>query len=505
MTIQKMLLKSSGKTGKVEKTFKSDLIDTLGDYLYDVLGANDYAGIYMLIRKEEIPIYFLCKYPEVMIKRNPDLIQPIPIEIRSSRVIEFSEPFELKKKLTKLMERLNIKAFQLLVDSYPNIFAEFWLSRDNTQYQNRLSEYEREELLDLYEDHSYYLLSAMKSLDYLGEFEFDAFVKKVDYYLDRAICHEVAINDHSDMYIEDHEHPLGKEAEYKMKTDNDPKLNVTRDLRVRIVWEFIRNALNEDLSLTDYEIYESDDLSGSTQRTEHLECPYCDQQIATLYIDPDESNMDLESECEHFIGTIKYNSELSPVNSDLTLPFEQFREMHPRYVLPNLLDGAEINYEKETFDSGSDHIFYFISDPEDYINILRNFVQNLRLDRVIDQYAGETVQNSAEDIKLFVEPSKYEVINRDPRQSTLDEYISDIPCILGGEEVIIPMEFDIFPFLKIEGDVIFAIDRHIYLLNRLKGKLWFGDDLIARYKARIEGLEMDKRRIAVQLGYMRGN
>jgi len=142
---------------------------------------------------------------------------------------------------------------------------------NNNHFIAKLKTHQRADLLPLYEQHAEYLLRVIKTADIA-----DQILTKIDTYIEVATCHEIAINSLSDLDLETHQNRLGKEAEY---TNHPKAVNVGRDLRVRLIWTMIKNELEADPALSNYEIY--DDL-GEHGEIFEIRCPFCDEIIYSV-------------------------------------------------------------------------------------------------------------------------------------------------------------------------------------------------------------------------------
>lgn len=143
------------------------------------------------------------------------------------------------------------------------------------KYIKRLKNFQRESLIELYEEHALYLLRAIKTgFTRVNNFQINNFKNSLSTYLQNATCHEVAINEAFGLEIETHQNHLGKEKEY---TEHPDAQGVGRDLRVKLVWELIISALAEDTDLDFIESYSDSELNLNKE----ICCPFCHTTIGT--------------------------------------------------------------------------------------------------------------------------------------------------------------------------------------------------------------------------------
>ena len=132
--------------------------------------------------------------------------------------------------------------------------------------------YQRRDLMPLYEEHSIYILRTLKTCIDEGIIDIDKFIAKLPRFIEIAKCHEVAINDFTNLDIETHQNGRGKEKDY---TNHPSAKKVGRDLRVKIIWELVEKELLLDKNLSSFEAY--DDFNKVHDKIYY--CPYCNEEI----------------------------------------------------------------------------------------------------------------------------------------------------------------------------------------------------------------------------------
>ena len=172
----------------------------------------------------------------------------------------------------------------------------------------KMKKHERDILLPLYEKHAKYLLRVIKTLNEKDTtFNVKTWIRQIPVFIRVATCHEVAINQYSGVEIETHQNPLGLERQY---TSNPKAKNISRNLRVRIIWKIIERELEKDFMLSDYKIYDS--LMINSNKTQYL-CPFCENVFAERIMivlghhadGTEEFRYEYEtySQCEHYVLT----------------------------------------------------------------------------------------------------------------------------------------------------------------------------------------------------------
>lgn len=134
----------------------------------------------------------------------------------------------------------------------------------------KLRSYQRDALLPLYNQHVEYLMRAIATAR--KDKKYKSIVKTVIENLPKwhqeATCHEIALNEVSNLDLETHENDHGTEREFMHH-----KHTAGRDLTARIIWELLARALLVNPDLQGIEPYE--DLGGNI----YYKCPYCDETI----------------------------------------------------------------------------------------------------------------------------------------------------------------------------------------------------------------------------------
>lgn len=485
------------------KKDKNELIKSLSQYIDDYLSCGEFMGIYMIFSKKEQVVFFFrqTSYDRTKIK---------PKVLMYQKCIEFEYKSDLLHKLTKLMERFSLKALQRLVNTYPLPFKEFFEDKDETKYRNRLNDRCKKTMLPLYKEHSIYLLRMLKTLDDNGNLNLENFSERVSDYKKNAICHEIAINQHSDHHIEEHQHSLGMEAEYTNTYKYPEGRHVSRDLRVRIAWEFVEEALIENPTLENYELFDTDKLSSII--TETLSCPYCGQSVFELDTDRHDHCEIIALElCKHYIG------QDDDGDNSINMKHDQIEELvndfrkaiktkgYHNDSLSDLFDKTEINYELCCFEEDEYYNYYFVRDPDNFYYELAEGIQNYKVERMLAKTMRVTNQIDEENVIMFSEKSKFETIYykpRDPIQTTLDKYLGTIPIITTIDEVILPIYFDVLPFLKIESPIIDAINEKIKIMENIRYG-YYCKDYKEKYEEFISNWKAKIRDIATKFGYLR--
>jgi hypothetical protein len=196
-----------------------------------------------------------------------------------------------------------------------------------------LKKYERDALLPLYQEHAEYLLRAIKTGDII-----DQIYAKIDTYIEVATCHEIAINSLSELNLETHQNRLGKEREY---TNHEKAKNVGRDLRVRLVWMMIKNEIERDSSLSDYDVYEEMNLYADVY------CPFCNTRLFVAekeYFEVHEDGTDnfrynyvVDGWCEHIfytgMTTFNHYDDITDFQEDLEDKYRDIKDLRQEYDL----------------------------------------------------------------------------------------------------------------------------------------------------------------------------
>lgn len=244
------------------------------------------------------------------------------------------------------------------------------------EYIAHLKAHQREALLPLYEAHATYLLRAIKTLDIAQEV-----LDRLPTYLEVATCHEVALNSLSGALMDTHQNPLGLEAVY---TEHPKAKNVGRDLRVRLIWSLIQEALEADITLADYETYFPEQINAQ----ETYKCPYCNcvhyvlEREVIDYHDDGTPNFytyirPTGNVCCPVIANIwdETDNQIDWISEALT----NLREIELDLTVKDLLDCNKIEYSILYLDDPSGNRFtdqdLFIKSPNDAEKIIKDFVQ----------------------------------------------------------------------------------------------------------------------------------
>lgn len=242
----------------------------------------------------------------------------------------------------------------------------------------KMKKHERDSLLPLYQEHSKYLLRVIKTLnDTDDQFNVRTWLKQIPTFTRVATCHEIAINQYSSIELETHNNHRGKESEY---TSHSKAKNVSRDLRVRIIWKIIEKELNEDIHLSKYKTYKN--LMIESNETQFV-CPYCDnvflvreRVLQGYHADHTEDfryDYSPQGQCEHFVMTGHPED-----NEYGTMEFEYMYSEFDEYgkEMTDYLDykciEADIGYNAS--------YYYFVKDIDKTIEELKNKLIEIKKD-----------------------------------------------------------------------------------------------------------------------------
>lgn len=215
----------------------------------------------------------------------------------------------------------------------------------------KMKKHEREVLLPLYKKHSEYLLRMIKTGNANTEI-----LKRIETFVSVATCHEVAINQYSDLSIETHQNELGLEYEYS----THPKAkNISRDLRVRIIWRLIEKELVSNPNLDGFKKY---DLI----LRKLVFCPQCGETIGE--IDSEGFYYDTENNCH----CTTYNTMTDVFSyesyNSLDLDIERFLELHAKFATNDVF--ADIAF----IDERGEEILQFLESRKERYDI--NFTED---------------------------------------------------------------------------------------------------------------------------------
>lgn len=160
-----------------------------------------------------------------------------------------------------------------------------------------------QKLFELYEKHVEYLCSLIKT----AKCNTTYFLHKIHLeFIPAATCHEIAVNDNSEIKVETHQNHLGEEKQY---TEIGNRYKIGRDLRVKFLWERVAEELEKDIQLSQFDIIE--EILAQTEDVEEYFCPYCGTCLVKYTYEIREINAYGETEriladtewdtCEHVI------------------------------------------------------------------------------------------------------------------------------------------------------------------------------------------------------------
>lgn len=412
------------KVGSVSKKDRSDIVKCLADYAYDDAYRGKLVVYRMLINKKEVPV---CFY---MPNDLYDLTD-IPTYMLYYRRVVFTNESEIMDHLTKFMERFSLKALQKIVDDYPAIFERFWIKKGAIRFDKKLSKREKNDLYPLYYKHSTYLINAIKTAHKKYNLDLEEFIEKLIDFKAEAKCHEVAINDYSSEEMNTHQHRQGQEKTY---TEHCLGHGVSRNLRVRIIWEIVEERIAEDPKLEQYSTYgyydymdDEDCDEDDEPENEYVYCPYCQREIAVYYVNDDD--VARLNSCDHYIGMQVYD-EITMRMTDTNTLMTELAVLYQICNIRRLLNIANVSYRSRTFDNDEDYRYVFMRGRSELDTLLREAIQNRKIDEML---ADPQIGNfSPEGIEIFPMKSAFET----PFGA------KDIP-----DEQILPMNFDITNFL----------------------------------------------------------
>ena len=231
----------------------------------------------------------------------------------------------------------------------------------------KLKKYAREALVPLYYKHAHeYLLRVIKTAMELGR-DVLPFIARLETFRKVATCHEVAINEYLGFFLATHQNPLGWEREYTNHPIAKAK-NIGRNLRVRIIWEFIIHELTVNPGLEGYEpIPELLKSEGAP----NVYCPVCNMglydthQEVIGYHDDGTPNTVWEgtfNPCEHYIGfadsdyDIETGFEVISIHRNISMI-----DILEEAGLIKTIDASEDPYESNT-PWGRRYVFYTDAD-----------------------------------------------------------------------------------------------------------------------------------------------
>ena len=244
------------------------------------------------------------------------------------------------------------------------------------KYTKKMKKHERDILLPLYEEHSKYLLRVIKTLiEKDNRFDVNSWINQIPTFTRVATCHEIAINTHSSIEIETHQNHRGIESVYVSHPKNK---NVSRDLRVRIIWKIIERELNNDTELSKYKTYKN--LMIESNETQFV-CPYCnnvflvrERVLQGYHADHTEDfryDYSPQGQCEHFI----YVNH--PEDNEYAYDIERLENLFDEYgeeMTEYLLD-----YELIDIDVGHNTSYYcFVKDVDKTIEDLKNELEKIK-------------------------------------------------------------------------------------------------------------------------------
>ena len=198
-----------------------------------------------------------------------------------------------------------------------------------------------------------------------------------------STCHEVAINEYFGLDLETHQNSLGFEKQY---TEHPKAKSVSRDKRVRIIWELIMSELKEDPELEGIE-----PLFPVIQSRPNLYCPVCGEpqfkwiRVSYGYHMDGTRNWGyrpvLEG-CEHLIGGT-----------------DDFDEHDFRVIGPDFWGGRESNY----FSSEGDIIPMSLFDFDSIDIVLFDAIKDWEAYYVFWKEDDELFQRDVEKTKQFLQ------------------------------------------------------------------------------------------------------
>jgi len=202
---------------------------------------------------------------------------------------------------------------------------------DRKQVKNlKLKAYQRDALMPLYKEHAMYLLRVLKTASNLIDIK--DFAKRIPEWRERATCHEIAINNYG-VVLQTHENKLGKEKEY---TRHPAAKGVGRDARVRLIWDLVASAIEEDPTLETVKPYrDKQQILGHPWKG--IKCPFCseiyyshvfERVVDGMHLDGTEDWhwMDIELQfsdffdCDHLIAGSDTNTWLSSAFEEYVKP-----------------------------------------------------------------------------------------------------------------------------------------------------------------------------------------
>lgn len=246
-------------------------------------------------------------------------------------------------------------------------------------------------LFPLYQEHTKYLLRMLKTVTKGNQKKITRFHKNIKAWRDVATCHEVALNSLKGVQIETHQNKRGKEKEYT----NHPKAkHVSRNKRVRIIWDMLKQELDKNPTLSGIEPYKD------VKDRHILTCPFCDEvwlerhTETMLYYGYEDDDDDYEERtwweweagnCEHFLSEDTWYYDVfdgDELRQLKTILEKKAEERHEEYI-------TELTVDLETFwniyegkgllenPSKTGDIAMFIDDWQEFVNfILKEIKEN---------------------------------------------------------------------------------------------------------------------------------